>query len=123
VDGYGGQPKPLCVFSRLALGHPPGLPPVALRYVLVAGPAGTLRLEAFCCPDLQATPVEILQGVVMRWSVEVTCEEARAHLGVETQRQGRTKPSPAPLPSCWRCSHWSPCWPCRWAGTTRFRCR
>jgi hypothetical protein len=23
----------------------------------------------------------------MRWSVEVTCEESRAHLGVETQRQ------------------------------------
>jgi hypothetical protein len=24
----------------------------------------------------------------MRWSVEVTCEEASAHLGLETQRQG-----------------------------------
>jgi hypothetical protein len=23
----------------------------------------------------------------MRWSVEVTCEEARAHVGIETQRQ------------------------------------
>jgi hypothetical protein len=44
-----------------------------------------MRIEAFFCTDLQATPVEILQGVVMRWSVEVTSEEARAPLGVETQ--------------------------------------
>jgi hypothetical protein len=31
--------------------------------------------------------VEILPWVVMRWSLEVTFEEARAHLGFETQRQ------------------------------------
>ena len=31
--------------------------------------------------------MEILQWIVMRWSVEVTCEEVRAHLGFETQRQ------------------------------------
>jgi hypothetical protein len=36
---------------------------------------------------LQATPVQILPWVVMRWSVEVTVEEGRAHLGLETQRQ------------------------------------
>jgi hypothetical protein len=44
-------------------------------------------MEAFFCTDPEATPVEILRWVVMRWSVEVTCEEARAHLGFETQRQ------------------------------------
>ena len=44
-------------------------------------------MEAFFCADLGATPVEILQWVVMRWSVEVTFEEGRAHLGLETQRQ------------------------------------
>jgi hypothetical protein len=31
--------------------------------------------------------VHILAWVVRRWSVEVTFEEARAHLGLETQRQ------------------------------------
>jgi hypothetical protein len=46
-----------------------------------------VRKELFCCTDLEATPVEILQWVVMRWLVKVTCEEARAHLGFETQRQ------------------------------------
>ena len=87
VDWYGGQRKTLWGFSRTALWHTPRLPPVGIRYVLVADPEGKLRMEAFFCTDLQATPEQILAWVVMRWSVEVTFEEARAHLGVETQRQ------------------------------------
>jgi DDE superfamily endonuclease/Archaeal putative transposase ISC1217 len=87
VDWYGGQRKKLWVFSRTALWYTPRLPPVAIRYVLVADPEGKLRMEAFFCTDLQATPEQILAWVVMRWSVEVTFEEIRAHLGLETQRQ------------------------------------
>jgi hypothetical protein len=87
VAWYGGQRKPLGVFSHTALWYPPGLPPVAIRYGRVADPEGKLRMEAFFCPDLEATPAPILAWVVRRWSVEVTCEEARAHLGLETQRQ------------------------------------
>jgi hypothetical protein len=87
VDWYGGQRKPLWVFSRTALWYTPRLPPVAIRYVLVADPEGKLRMEAFFCTDLEATPEQILRWVVMRWSVEVTFEEGRAHLGLETQRQ------------------------------------
>jgi hypothetical protein len=84
---YGGLRKQLWVFSRTALWYTPGLPPVAIRYVLVADPEGKLHMEAFFCTDLQATPEQILAWVVMRWSVEVTFEEARVHLGFETQRQ------------------------------------
>jgi DDE superfamily endonuclease len=87
VDWYGGQRTTWWVFSHTALWYTPGLPPVDMRYVLVADPEGKRRLEAFFCTDLWATPVEILPWVVMRWSVEVTCEEARIHLGVETPRQ------------------------------------
>src|SRR5919109_2502243 len=87
VDWYGGQRKRLWVFSRTALWYTPRLPPVAIRYVLVADPEGKLRMEAFFCTDLQATPEQILEWVVMRWSLEVTFEESRAHLGLETQRQ------------------------------------
>jgi hypothetical protein len=87
VEWYGGQRKTLWVVSRTGLWYTPRLPPVAIRDVVVADPEGKLRLEAFFCTDLQATPVPILRWVVMRWAVEVTCEEARAHLGVETQRQ------------------------------------
>ena len=87
VDWYGGQRKALWVFSHTALWHTPGLPPVEIRYVLVCDPQGKLRMEAFFCTDLQATPGQILAWVVMRWSVEVTFEEARAHVGLGTQRQ------------------------------------
>jgi hypothetical protein len=87
VAWYGGQRKKLWVFSHTALWYTPGLPPVAIRYVLVSDPEGKLRMEAFFCTDLQATPAQILEWAVMRWSVEVTFEEARAHLGLETQRQ------------------------------------
>jgi hypothetical protein len=87
VDWYRGERKQLWVFSRTALWYTPRLPPVEIRYVLVADPEGKLRMEAFFCTDLEAAPVEILQWVVMRWAVEVTFAEARAHLGMETQRQ------------------------------------
>jgi hypothetical protein len=91
VDWYRGRRKTLWVFSRTALWYTPRLPPVAIRDVLVGDPEGKLRMEAFFCTDVQAKPVEILQWIVMRWSVEVTFEEVRAHLGFETQRQWTDK--------------------------------
>jgi DDE superfamily endonuclease len=91
VAWYGGQRKHLWVFSRTALWYTPGAPPVAIRDVLVADPEGKQRMEAFFCTELEATPVQMLAWVVMRWSVEVTFEEARAHLGFETQRQWSEK--------------------------------
>jgi hypothetical protein len=87
VDWYGGERTARWVFSRTALWYTPGQAPVAIRFVLVRDPAGKLPDAAFLCTDLQATPAQILRWVVMRWSVEVTFEEARAHLGLETQRQ------------------------------------
>jgi hypothetical protein len=50
-------------------------------------------------------PAQNLTYVVRRWQLETTCEEARAHLGVETQRQwsdkvtARTTPAFFALPS------------------------
>jgi hypothetical protein len=91
VDWYQGKRKPLQVFSRPVLWYTSGWAPVAIRFVLVRDPAGRLADAAFFCTDLQATPTQILEWVVMRWSVEVTFEEARAHLGLETQRQWSEK--------------------------------
>ena len=51
------------------------------------------------CTDIEADPLQIVQWYMLRWQVEVTFEELRAHLGVETQRQwsdqaiARTTPS------------------------------
>src|SRR3974390_303206 len=56
---------------------------------MAAGPrsVGEPQPQAFLCTDLAAAPVDILQWFVSRWQLEVTFQDARAHLGVETQRQ------------------------------------
>ncbi|HYQ91472.1 MAG TPA: transposase [Candidatus Competibacteraceae bacterium] len=64
-----------------------GKPPVPIRWVLVRDLQGSFEPQAFLCTNLQATAPAILMWFVQRWQVEVTFEEARAHLGVETQRQ------------------------------------
>ena len=66
-------------------------PPVPIRWLLVRDPRGELDPQAFLATDLEARPQDILAWFVRRWQVEVTFEEVRAHLGVETQRQWSDK--------------------------------
>jgi hypothetical protein len=66
VDWYRGERQQLWVFSHTALWFTPKLPLVAIRSVVVADLEGQLRMEAFVCTDLEATPVEILPWIVMR---------------------------------------------------------
>lgn len=87
VSWYGGQKKKLLLFSRTALWHTAGEAPVKIRYVLTRDPEGKLRDEVFATTKLDATPAQIIEWVVRRWSVETTFEEGREHLGLETQRQ------------------------------------
>src|ERR1700738_4138368 len=37
--------------------------------------------------DVNALPIAVIETFILRWQLEVTFEEARAHLGMETQRQ------------------------------------
>ena len=62
-------------------------PPAPIRWVLVRDPSGERQPQAFLSTDLTAAPAEILGWFVQRWSMETTFQEARDHLGVETQRQ------------------------------------
>jgi hypothetical protein len=87
VDWYGGGRQPMQVFSRTGLWHRRGQDPVAIRYVLARDPAGEQPDAASLCSDAAVAPAALLKYVVQRWSLEVTFEEARAHLGLETQRQ------------------------------------
>ena len=84
---YGQSHRTLEVATGEALWYSSGKPVVPIRWVLVRDVAGTLEAKAFLCTDLAASPIEVLQWFVQRWSVEVTFEEVRAHLGVESQRQ------------------------------------
>ena len=60
---------------------------MAIRYVLARDPEGEQPDAAYLCTDEGIVPEAVLKYVVQRWSMEVTFEEVRAHLGLETQRQ------------------------------------
>lgn len=70
-----------------AVWQPPGLPVVALRWVLVRDPCGCFDPQALLATDPTLAAAQVLGYEVRRWQVEVTFEETRRHLGVETQRQ------------------------------------
>jgi hypothetical protein len=75
------------IVSQTAIWYHTGLPPVPIRWVLIRDPHGKFATQALLCTDLDAAPLQILSWFVLRWQMEVTFHEARAHLGVETQRQ------------------------------------
>jgi hypothetical protein len=83
---YGRRTRRLDVASGTALRRHPGRR-VAIRRVLVRDPSGEKEPQAFLCTDPGAEPVDVLRWFVRRWRTETTFEEARRHLGVETQRQ------------------------------------
>jgi hypothetical protein len=87
VGWYGGTTRSVELASGTAVWYHSATPVVPLRWVLIRDPEGTFEPQALLCTN-QATPAaQIVEWFVMRWHVEVTFEEARAHLGVETQHQ------------------------------------
>ena len=84
---YDGATRTVEFVSQTALWYHSGKPPVPIRWVLIRDPLGQFRPQALLSTDLAATPVQIVEWFVLRWQLEVTFQEVRAHLGVETQRQ------------------------------------
>lgn len=84
---YSQGSKVVEIASGIALWVHSGMPAVSLRWVLVRDPDGKFAPQAFLCTDEAIAPGQILTWFVRRWQMEVTFEEARAHLGMETQRQ------------------------------------
>lgn len=84
---YGSKNKKMQLYSHTAVWYRSGKPVLPLRWVILRDPKGTLKPRAILCTDLNLGPVEIVQYFVKRWTIEVTFEEVRRHLGVETQRQ------------------------------------
>jgi hypothetical protein len=86
-DWYGQGQRKIELTSGTAVWYHSGKPPLPIRWVLIRDPKGKFKSRALLCTDLSATPLQIVKWFVLRWRVEVTFQEARAHLGVETQRQ------------------------------------
>jgi DDE superfamily endonuclease len=87
---YSQGKRSVDIATGTAVWYSHGKPTVPLRWVLVRDPAGQFKPQAFLCTDQKTTPSQILGWFVQRWQIEVTFEEARAHLGMETQRQWST---------------------------------
>jgi hypothetical protein len=88
---YGRTNRLVEIATGTSIWYHSGLPPVPIRWLLVRDPSGELDSQAFLATELNAKPQDILRWFVSRWQVEVTFEEVRAHLGVETQRQWSDK--------------------------------
>lgn len=92
---YGERDRIVEVASGECVWYHRGKPPVPIRYVIVRDPqkkGDKRRKQGFKTQALLSTKVEarteqILGWFIRRWQMEVTCEESRAHMGVETSRQ------------------------------------
>ncbi len=58
-----------------------------LRWVLIKDPTGHINPVALLCSNQELDSQSIINYFIRRWTVEVTFEEVRRHLGVESQRQ------------------------------------
>jgi hypothetical protein len=84
---YGTGPREVEVATDVAVWYHTGKPPVAIRWVLIRDPKKGFKPQALLSTDLEHTPEQMLPWFVHHWTMEVTFEEARARLGMETQCQ------------------------------------
>ena len=89
VGWYGSTTRTLEVASGVAVWYNRSkpTPAVHIRWVLVRDPLGELSPQSLACTDTDTDPRMIVEWFAMRWQVEVTFQELRTHMGVETQRQ------------------------------------
>src|ERR687898_760584 len=87
ANWYGSGDRTVEIASETAVWYSTGLPAVPIRWVLIRDPEGGFEPQALLRTDLEAYPQQIVSWFVMRWQLEVTFQEARRHLGFETQRQ------------------------------------
>lgn len=87
VKWYDGTEQVVELASGTGVWYRIGLPVLPVRWVLTRDPEGKREPKAYFCTDQSLPAVGIVSSFIKRWTIEVTFEESRAHLGVETQRQ------------------------------------
>ena len=87
LDWYGQGKRTLEMSTGTALWYRYGSDPLPIRWVLTRDPSGKHPPKAIFSTDPTQTAEQIVKDFMKRWSLEVTFEEGRAHMGIETQRQ------------------------------------
>jgi hypothetical protein len=84
---YGGGNREVEVYSEDAVWYKSGFAPVPIKWVLIRDPEEKFKPQSLMSTNREHRPQQMLSWFVRRWRMEVTFAEARAHLGMETQRQ------------------------------------
>lgn len=90
VNWYGVEKEIELTSSKCVWFHV-GKEAVPIRWVTVRDPAQEFDTQAVLCTNQEAEPKQIVEWFIRRWQVEVTFEESRRHLGIETNRQWSDK--------------------------------
>ena len=86
VGWYGGENRTVEIVTGTGYWYRAGEGVVEVLWVYVHDLTGTHRDEYFYTTDVRLSPKQVIEYFTGRWSIEVTFQEARAHLGVETTR-------------------------------------
>lgn len=84
---YNQKDKKVLVATGTAIWYHSGMIPVIIRWVLIKDKEGKKEPVALLSTGTEMSAAQIILYFIRRWSLEVTFQEVRAHLGVETQRQ------------------------------------
>jgi len=91
IVGYNGIKHVVRFITAICMWGADGITPVPIKWVLVIDPSGKLDPLPLMSSDLEMEAKEIIELYIDRWGLEVTFEETREYLGVETQRQWSDK--------------------------------
>lgn len=87
ITWYGGIKKNIEVMTGSCLWYGYGIRPVPIKWVLTRDPDVNETATVMFSTDVSSDSIVIMEKFIGRWQIEVTFEEVRRHLGMETQRQ------------------------------------
>ena len=102
VKWYGGGMRHIEVVTGVGHWYRQGQGLVAVRWLYVRDLTGDHRDEYFFSSEIRMSVRRIVETFVGRWDIEVTFEEMREHLGLETTR-GRCRNTVLRVEPCLFC--------------------
>lgn len=96
---YSGKMKKIEFLTGTCLWYGYGIRPVPIKWILIRDASGKTEPIALFTLDLKVEPTKIIMDYIGRWPIEVTFEEVRTHLGMESQRQWSDKAIERETPS------------------------
>ena len=88
---YSEKNRKIEMVSGKCVWYHTGKEAVPIRWVIIRDPQARFETQAIFSTQTAASPKRIVEWFIKRWQVEVTFEESRRHLGIETQRQWSDK--------------------------------